>query len=63
MQERGIEVDHVRKAINSPDFTKDVFEGRILVRKRIDKDKVIEVVYCKEKSLRKSSEFLIITAY
>ncbi len=63
MQERGIEIDHVRKAISTPDFTKNVFEGRVMVRKRIDKKRIIEVIYCKEKAAKKTNDCLVITAY
>ena len=63
VEERGIEIDHIKKAIRNPDFTRHQFEGRILVGKKIDKKRTIEVVYCKESSLKKTSDYLIITAY
>lgn len=62
MQERGIDIDHVRKAINSPDFTKETFEHRILVRKRVDENRVIEVIYFRD-GFRDSRDYIIITAY
>ena len=62
MQERGIEVDHIRKAINSPDFTKTTFQGRVLVQKKIDQDRTIEVVYFRD-GFRDSHDYIIISAY
>lgn len=62
MQERGIEVNHVRGAINEPDFTKETFQHRVLVRKKIDKNHTIEVVYFKD-GFRDSHDYFIITAY
>jgi len=63
IEERGIEIDHIKKAIREPDFTKHQFEGRILVGKKIDKKRTIEVVYCKESSLKKTNDYLVVTAY
>ena len=63
IQERGIEIDHVRKAISAPDFTKKLFEGRVVVRKKIDAKRTIEVVYLKEKATKKTNDYLVITAY
>lgn len=62
MQERGIDVDHIRKAINTPDFTKETFKHRILVRKKIDEMRTIEVIYFKD-GFRDSNDHIIITAY
>ena len=63
IQERGIDVDHIKKAIREPDFTEPQFEGRILARKQIDKKRLIEVIYFKEVSVKKTNDYLIITAY
>lgn len=62
MQERGIDVDHIRKAINTPDFTKETFHHRVIVRKSIDEKRAIEVVYFKD-GFRDSNDYIIITAY
>jgi len=61
MQERGIQIEHVRTAINSPDFTKPTFQGRVLARKKIDEERVIEVIYYKD-GFRDTNDIVIITA-
>jgi hypothetical protein len=64
MHERGIEVAHVKKAILEPDITKCQTDGRMMAQKKIDKKRKIEVIYCTEKSSnKKTSDYLIITAY
>ena len=63
IQERGIAIEHIKKAIREPDFTKRQFEDRILASKKIDKKRTIEVIYCKEASMKKTNDYLIITAY
>lgn len=62
MMERGIDVDHIKRAIKTPDFTEPTFQGRILVRKEIDKDRVIEVIYYKQ-GFKDTNDYVIITAY
>lgn len=62
IQERGIDVDHIRKAINAPDFTKETFQHRVLVRKLIDEKRTIEVVYFKD-GFKDSHDYIIVTAY
>lgn len=57
--ERGINVDHVKQAIQNPDYQIPKSEGRILARKRID-TRVLEIIYAKGSSKNK---FVIITAY
>lgn len=63
IQERNINIDHIKKAISEPDFTKNVSDGRVRVTKKIDKKRAIEVIYCKEKAVKKSNDYLVITAY
>jgi hypothetical protein len=63
MQERGIQIDHVKKAIREPDKKKTVFEGRIRVSKKLEDNRTIEVVYCKEGFRDKPNQFIVITAY
>lgn len=64
MQERGIEIAHIKKAILEPDITKRQSDGRMLAQKKIDRKRKIEVIYCIEKSIsKKTSDYLIITAY
>jgi hypothetical protein len=62
MQERGLQVDDIKKAINDPDFTKDAYEGKVLVRKELANGRTIEVVYFKD-GFRNSNDYFIITAY
>jgi hypothetical protein len=57
MSERGIDIDHIKKAISKPDSKRNVFQGRILVSKKIN-GKIMEVVYYVN-----SNEYIIITAY
>lgn len=59
---RNINVDHIKKAISEPDHKKDVFDGRILVKKKVGA-KVIEVVYYRERVGDKKEKYIIITAY
>ena len=63
IQERGLQIDHIKQAIREPDFTKKVFEDRTLVRKKIDKKRTIEVIYCKEGIVRNTNDYLVVTAY
>lgn len=62
MVERGIDVDHIKRAIKSPDFTEPSFNGRILARKEIDAERVIEVIYYRQ-GFRDANDPIIITAY
>ncbi|MDP3965550.1 MAG: DUF4258 domain-containing protein [bacterium] len=62
MMERGIDIDHIKRAIKNPDFTKTTFEGRILVRKEVDSKRIIEAIYYVQ-GFKDSKEIIIITAY
>ena len=62
MSYRGISIDHVKKAIMSPDEKEDVYDNKIKVTKKIG-GKTIEVIYCKEGFRDKNNEYLVITAY
>ncbi len=62
MQFRGIEIDHVRQAINKPDLTEPAYNDKILVRKKIDEEKTIEVIYRKD-GFRDTNDIILITAY
>lgn len=59
--ERGIDIDHVKSAIERPDQKKLDTEG-IKVQKKIG-NKTIVVVYSEEKFSDKHGIFLIVTAY
>ena len=62
IQFRGLQIDHIRKAIRNPDFTETTYQGRILVRKDIDENRTIEVIYYRE-GFRDTNDYVIITAY
>ncbi len=62
MMERGIDIDHIKRAIKDPDFTEPTFKGRILVRKAIDEKRVIEVIYYRQ-GFKGANDSVIITAY
>lgn len=62
MVERGIDIDHVKRAIKSPDFTKPAYEGTILARKKVDEARDIEVIYRKS-GFKNVNEYVIVTAY
>ena len=60
--ERAINLDHVKSAITKPDFTENMFDGRIRVTKNIG-EKCIRVVYYKNQFGDNKKEYIIITAY
>jgi len=62
MLERGINIDHLKKAIKNPDSSKNVFEGRVEVTKKVE-GKTIKVIYYKEGFRDRKNEYIIITAY
>lgn len=62
MEERGISIDHVKKAMLGPDKTESCGEGKKVARKLIE-GKVLEVVYFKEAFRDKKDEYVIVTAY
>ena len=61
INERSLQIEHIRKAINEPDLQKSTFKGRVLVRKKIDEERVIEVIYFKD-GFRDTNDIVIITA-
>lgn len=62
MFQRQIDVDHVKKAIRSPDTKENSFEGRIKITKKID-HRTITVIYFKEGFIDRKNDYIIITAY
>jgi hypothetical protein len=62
MMERGINLDHIKRAIKEPDSTEDVFDGKLKSTKEID-GKTIEVIYFKEGFKSKEVTYILITAY
>ncbi len=61
MHERGIQIDHVKKAIRAPDKKEKAFEGRIKVTKKVAR-KTIVVIYWKDGFRDKKDEYIISTA-
>lgn len=62
MADRNIDLEHVKKALKKPDYKEGVNDGKIKVRKKINK-KVIEVIYCKDGFRDTSDTYIVITAY
>lgn len=62
MVERGIQIDHVKQVIHSPDSTENREDGTIVVTKELTDGRTIEAVYSKE-GFRDSHDYLMITAY
>jgi hypothetical protein len=62
LSERGISIEHIKQAIKSPDFTEPTFEGRVKVRKKVDSERVLEVIYYRQ-GFRGANDYVIITAY
>ena len=62
MMERGVDINHVKRAVKSPDFTTRNADGSVLVRKKIDAKRIIEVVY-RERVLGRKQGLIMITAY
>lgn len=62
MVERGIDVDHIKKAIKEPEFTEPTFNGRTLARREIDEKRVIEVIYYRQ-GFKGANDVVVITAY
>jgi hypothetical protein len=58
--ERGINIDHLKKAISNPDTSRASFGGRILSSKTVE-GRTLEVVYVRES--KEKNEYRIITAY
>lgn len=62
VQDRGLNIDHVKKAIKEPDNKENIREGRFKVEKKIE-GKTIRVVYYKEGFRDKKNHFILVTAY
>ncbi len=59
--DRTLQIEHIRKAINEPDLQKVTFKDRVLVRKKIDEERVIEVIYYRD-GFKDTNDIIIITA-
>ena len=62
IQDRSLQVEHIRKAIHNPDATEKEFEGRTKIRKRLSDTKQITVIYYRE-DFNRTNDYFIITAY
>lgn len=62
IQDRGLQAEHVREAINDPHFTSTTFEGRMKVRKTLADGREITVIYFRE-DFKGTNDYFIITAY
>ncbi len=62
MLERGISIDHVKKALREPDSKEDAFDGKLKVTKEIE-GKTTVVVYFKEGFKDRKNEYVVSTAY
>ena len=62
MVERGININHVKKAIQEPDNKGEAYENKMWVEKKVD-DKIIKVIYFREGFRDKPNQFIVVTAY
>ena len=62
IQFRGLNLEHVKQALNNPDEKDDVFDGKTRVKKDVG-EKIIEVIYSKDNFRDEKEEYIIITAY
>ena len=62
LQERNIDVSHIKAALLHPDFTEQANQGKIRCKKLLESGKTIEVIYAKE-DFRNTNDYFIVTAY
>jgi hypothetical protein len=62
MVERGINLDHVKRAIKDPDSVEDAFDEKLKATKEVD-GKIIQVIYYKEGFKSKEITYIVIIAY
>lgn len=62
IQYRDIDIDHVKKAMREPTFTKQIDDGRVKACKQLEDGRAIVVIYYKE-STKNTNDYFIITAY
>lgn len=62
MVERGINIDHVKRAIKDPDIIENAFDEKLKATKEID-GKTIQVIYYREGFKSKETNYIVITAY
>jgi hypothetical protein len=62
MQFRGIDLDHVKKAMKNPDSTEEAYDGKMKAIKRVDKERSVTVIYSRE-GFKDANDYVIVTAY
>jgi|CXWL01.1.fsa_nt_gi hypothetical protein len=62
IQDRNINIDHLKKAIREPDSRENVFDGKLKVIKKIG-DKHITVIYYKDGFRDRKNDYFVVTAY
>lgn len=62
MQHRGIDLDHVKKAMKKPDSTEPSYDGRTKIIKELENGKTITVIYSRE-GFKDANDYVMITAY
>lgn len=62
--ERGIDIEHIKKAIKNPDAKEKLGEGKLKATKKVRKGRIV-VIYCRDGFTfkGKEEEFIIVTAY
>jgi hypothetical protein len=64
LKERGIDIEHIKKAIKEPSRKEKLGDGKLKVERKVRKKKIV-VVYCKDGFKFKGQEetYIVITAY
>ena len=65
IKERGVDVEHIKKAIAKPDLKEKHGDGKFKATKKIRKRKIV-VVYCMDGfrfKNKQGDEYIIVTAY
>lgn len=62
LAERGIDIDYIKRVIQSPDQTSHSLEGQTVAIKAISSRK-LKVVYARKLDRKGSIEYIIISAY
>lgn len=62
MQYRGVDMDHVKKAMREPDSTESTYDGKMKNKKVLEDGRTIAVVHSAE-GFRNADARVMITAY
>lgn len=63
MNDRSIDMDHLKATIKKTDLTQKYGNGKVMVLRTIDKNRKLKVIYFKDGITRGLEDILIITAY